>query len=484
MMRRFLLHITLFSFLLPYLSFAQISRTEAMGGLSFSIIDEDTKLDPFQLGGNPAYLWKSRVKPRLDLTQFNEGDYGNYKRKFSSERNLNIGAKVLGIQPLGKSGTFQGRALYIYDKRSEVYRTLKYDTYAGEAFYFTDTTSGDVVYDGPLFEFSHSLPLNDEISVGGVFGYGLLNGLKKVYTYGETVYRNVYGKIGATYSASENLSFGLDFSMFDIQERITASDVNLFTVITYHYRGDTHRVQLSGSKQNYKVAKNGGKFGAQVYYKTNDNFELGAYCKYGVSSTESIYPVQGMETTDGYSQFEDFSFELQARKKITENITVSAIANYFDTFSWSKSAQTNLLLWKWDFVQTSAGLGATFEKIIPRTLLGIEYRLVNESADSNKYIDNTQNALNSLNHDVKLGVEYALGERVSLRGGFSFLLMNNDFLFGGENVSFEKFAFGLGWKPAEAFIIDLYGFYAIRSESTTRKREFWNTSITFRFLTF
>ena len=480
MMNRIVKNIALFVLLISSIEFGQFYRTEAMGDLRFAIDDVDLKFDPFIMGGNPAYLWISRKTQRLDITQFNLGDYGNYRRKFSSEKNLNIGANVLGIQPLGKSGTFQGKANYLYNKRFNVYRTLKHDTYAGEAFYFADTTTGDVVYNGPLFEFTHSLPLTEKLSIGGTFGYGLLDGLKKVYTYGETVLRNVYGKIGITYAITDKLVVGADYGITNTQERIVASDVNLFTVITYQYRGDTHRVQLSGSKQKYKITKEGNVFGGQLYYLPDEKTKVGLTFDYNLSSTKSIYPVQGMETTDGYSQFENYSALLKAKREISQHLKLAIIMGYRNNFSWSKAVKTDLLIWKWNYSDLRAGLGGSIENVLPNLNFAAEYVISKSAADSSKYIDNRFNNLNSLNHDFRLGGEYRLSS-FAIRLGYTILIGEHDFIIGGDDFLFQKITGGIGYSIVKNFGIELFGFYGSVKDSLERNRNYWNISLNFRF---
>ena len=463
---------------------AQISRTEAMGGLTFSIIDEDQKLDPFMFGGNPAYLWQSRKSMRLDITQFNNADYGDYRRKFSSERNFNTGANVLGVQPLGKSGTFQGKAYYFYNKRSNVYRTLKHDTYAGEAFYFTDTTSGDVIFNGPLFEFSHSVPVTNKLNFGAVFGYGLLNGLKKVYTYGETVYRNVYGKAGITYAITDNLTLGADYEIFDIRERITASDVNLFTVITYHYRGDTHRIELSGSKQKYTIEKHGSRFGGQIYFTPDERTQIGIKGNYSTSDTKSIFPISGLEVTDGYSWFRNYSFEVRARYSITKNFIVSAIGNYVNRYSWSENAKNNLLLWEWATSNITGGIGISSQGILRGLTFGFEYRLGSVAVDSSKYIDNSFTTLSSINHDFRFGFEYEILKNYFVRVGFDWFNLQNDFVFGGKNVVYKKITAGFGIKLNDFISLNLYGNFGNRENLIGNKREFWDARLALVYMKF
>ena len=64
---------------------SQQSRLDALGGLSYSIIDIDSQLDPYILGGNPAWLVNSQVNPRLEITPLFNQSKGDYIRYFESD---------------------------------------------------------------------------------------------------------------------------------------------------------------------------------------------------------------------------------------------------------------------------------------------------------------------------------------------------------------------------------------------------------------
>ena len=69
----------------------------------------------------------------------------------------------MGIKPLGNSGTFRGSAAYNYEMQKDRNRVLTLTPYSGDAFFFTDTTSGDFRYSGPTFEFMYSLETFDNL---------------------------------------------------------------------------------------------------------------------------------------------------------------------------------------------------------------------------------------------------------------------------------------------------------------------------------
>ncbi len=323
----------LFTFILLLLlsssCLAQLSRTEAMGGLTFSIIDRDQSLNLFDFGGNPAWLIEDEFSQRLEVTPSLNNSWGNYRRPFSAEGVYNYRAGFVGIKPLGESGTFRGKADYNYEIRRNNYRTLKKDTYAGEAFYFNDTTSGEVRFNGPRFEFMHSLQLFNDLYIGASAAYQIMDGLKKVYTYAETLYRNVDIDLGTAYRISDALTIGIDYRFEDTQERIKADDVNLLTVETYHYRGETFAIQLSGSSQDYKLKKRRNTLSSQLVYAFNENFDLGIKGSYSIADTKVLFPVSSLiDVEDGYANFTNYDFELAAAYNLSDKSKIGLIASY------------------------------------------------------------------------------------------------------------------------------------------------------------
>ena len=269
------LKILLLTLLVVSSIFAQQSRLDALGGLSYSIIDVDSQIDPYLLGGNPAWLFNSQVNERLEIDPLFKNSSGDYHRLFESSDVNNTNISFMGIKPLGSSGTFRGYAAYNYEMQKDRYRVLTLTPYSGDAFFFTDTTSGDYRYSGPTFEFMHSLEVLDNLFIGASVRYQILDGLKKVYTFAETLYRKASGNIGIAYRFSDGFTFGFNYEINDTQERITANDVNNTDVETYLYRGDKNRIELRKSSQSYKLKKFGQSFSVQTQVIPTDNLIVG-----------------------------------------------------------------------------------------------------------------------------------------------------------------------------------------------------------------
>ena len=446
--------------------FAQQSRLDGLGGLSYSIVDIDSQIDPYILGGNPAWLVNSQVNQRLEIDPLFTNSNGDYHRIYESGDINNFDVSFMGIKPLGNSGTFRGYASYHYELQKDRNRILTLHPYSGDAFFFTDGTSGDYRYSGPTFEFMHSLEVIDNLFVGASVSYQILDGLKKVYTYAETLYRNISGNFGIAYKFSDNFSVGMHYKIYDTQERIEANDVNNTDVRTYLYRGEVNYIELRGSSQDYKLKKYGNSFSFQTQILPTKNLIIGLDVSYLLHNSESLFKVTNIiDTEDGYTSFDETNIVLQARWLKNNNLTLGFTAGYNDDNSWSRNSKRNLTVWELGVNDIFTGLGFTYSNKSKSFLVGTEYELHSISADSAKYIDNSFTEISAFNHIARVGFETLLSKYFSFRMGYNFIFKEHDFVYGGDNVSVHYFTFGTKIIISEALEIEPRFEYATTSLS-------------------
>jgi len=449
-----------FSLVFSAICFSQQSRLLALGGLSIGIEDKDNSLTPFDFGNNPAWLFMDEKDSYLDISPAISNSWGSYHRKFDSDGDMYYGTAFKGVKPLGELGTFLGYTSYDYEVRRNYYRTLKYDTYSGEAFFFTDTTAGNFHYNGPTVNLMYSWELLPSLYSGASVSYQLLDGLKKIYTYGKTIYRNVGGNFGLVYQANDNLLFGANYIFFDSQETIESADVNLLNVEVFYYRGETYFVPDRGSSVTQKIRKKGSTFSGQIFWQDSEKLQLALQTNYSPSNSKVLIPEGDYkEVEEGYAWFESFDIQLISRYKIDNDLTAGIYTAYLNRDSWSRHSHKNLLLWEWSVKDLSIGIGSSY-KITPELLAGIDYIFTNRAIDSSKYIDNRYADLSSNDHAVKLGVEYKIIKDVLLRGGCSLSLNGYDICFGGENVKNNSFTFGVEVPVFETILLDSYIRYS------------------------
>jgi hypothetical protein len=368
---------------------------------------------------------------------------GDYHRTYESGDINNFDVSFMGIKPLGSSGTFRGYAAYHYELQKDRNRILTLTPYSGDAFFFTDATSGDYRYSGPIFEFMHSLEVIDNLYLGASINYKILDGLKKVYTYAETLYRNISGNIGIAYKLSNNFTLGFNYKMYDAQERIEANDVNNTDVRTYLYRGEINKIELRGSSQDYKLKQYGNAFSFQTQILPIKNITIGLNVRYLLHNSSSLFKVTSIiDTEDGYTSYDETNVVLQARWLQSNRFTFGFTAGYNDDNSWTKNSKRNLTIWKLAVNDVHAGIGFTYSSNSKNFLVGTEYELHSISADSAKYIDNSFTEISAFNHIARVGFETLLSEYFSFRMGYNFIFKEHDFIYGGNNVSVHYFTFG------------------------------------------
>lgn len=443
----------------------QISRLNALGGLSIGIEDIDNSLTPFNFGGNPAWLYMDEPDSYLDISPSVNSIWGNYRRQFDADGKINYATTFKGVKLL-ESGTFMGITSYNYEVRRNNFHTLKYDSYAGEAFFFVDTTTGNFHYNGPKVELMYSWELIPNLYAGLSGSYQLMDGLKKVFTYAKTIYRHVGGNFGLVFKMNDRFLFGANYNFFDSQEAIECSDVNLLDVEVFLYRGETYFIKERGSSVNHKVRKKGSIFSGQIFSQVNEDFQVAMQANYSPSNTRILIPESGFkEVEEGYAWFRDFNLQIKSQYNLNNDLTAGTFAGYSDNYSWSRHSHKNLLLWEWKVIELFAGVGATY-KLSPELLIGCNYIYGNKNIDSSKYIDLRYANLISNDHTLKIGVEYKIMEETFLRAGFRFD-KNKYALFKGREYVNSVITIGMGAPLFSLMVLDAYLEY---SHSVTKEK--------------
>ncbi|NJD21749.1 MAG: hypothetical protein FIA82_03640 [Melioribacter sp.] len=426
-------------------SFAQQSRTQAMGGLTYSILDRDNHLIPSDLRGNPAWLFVNEKETYLRISPSLGNSWGDYHRKYDSEGTLDASAAFTGIKTLGDLGTFYGFTSYNYENRRDYYRTLKKDTYAGEAFYFTDTTSGNFWYTGPQVQLMYSWPVFPGLYCGGSIYYEVMNGLKERYVYAKTIYRDLRTNFGLAYNIAENFILGASIKYTSSQEAIEGSDVNLMDAEVKNYRGETYYVSSRASSVTDKIQKQGFTVGTQLYWDDGEKTYLSLQCNYNPANTKILKPYKSIaDVEEGYSAFEYLDIQFKGQYHVNENFLLGLYAAYYNDNSWSRASLSDLLIWEWKIKRIVGGIGSTY-KISPALLVGLEYEYSSANVDSSKYIDKAFSKFTSGDHLVRAGLEYNLHENIFLRLGFNYGKIEHDILNGGNNCMSYKVTGGVGF---------------------------------------
>jgi hypothetical protein len=447
--------------------FSQFSRTDGMGSLSFSIVDKDLSLSPYDFGGNPAGLYHDEKESILKMGAYGGNDWGKYRRKYDAEGTMNAGASFREVKTLGEHGTFLGSTSYNYENRRNYYRSLKKDMYTGESFFFTDTTAADFRYMGPNVALTYSLELADNICAGVTVSYQLLEGLKKQFSFAKSIYRNTELQAGLTYAPFERVMIGGSVEYFDSQESIEASDVNLLDVELYYFRGDNLFVSKRSSSMTGNIKKKGIAFGSQLFWDNGDDISVGIQANYMPSDSKLLKPFSSSaqsfdEVEDSYAAFEFSDVQLKSQYKCSDDLLLGIFGGYDHEYSWSKISLKNLLIWEWDVTKYRFGAGSSYQ-LNSSLLAGFEYEIASANADSSKYIDNKIVNRTSVDHTIRVGAEYKVSDDIFLRAGFNYGFMDHDLVYGGDRCTVKKITWGAGFPVTEAISVDAQLQYRVIS---------------------
>jgi hypothetical protein len=443
MLNRFLTFVLLFIFTGSGV-FAQYYRSEGMGGLTYSIKDNHYSLSIYDFGKNPAGLYEDEQTSQLSAMPYYGNTWGGYHRKYDPQGEHLYSVGFTGIKTLGTSGTFYGYTEYSYDERSDVYKNLRYNPYRGEGFFATDSSMGNIKYDGPKVCFMYSLEILPDLYFGASADYKILSGLKRIYSYAEVTYRDVSGVAGLSYKISDNLEVGATFELFDSQESMTCENIDLTEVEIWNYRGDKFAIKQRGSSVSQKEKYSGLGYGLQLYANPIKKLEIGFTGNYSSSDAKSLVAKSGLkEIEDNYASFEDYNCKLQAKYSPAAGLITGIYGAYFYNSSWTKNSQLDLKLWDWNTKEMVLGAGVSYGILPDKLLAGVEYEFSKTKADSSKFIDGIFVSPSSNNHLIRGGLEYQYSEDLIFRCGFNYKTEQIDFIAGGEDVILTAYTFGV-----------------------------------------
>ncbi|MGE5437818.1 MAG: DUF6850 family outer membrane beta-barrel protein [Syntrophothermus sp.] len=484
-MKKILLLITL---ILSTSAFSQQERLSGMGYLDISIPDKYHTFNPYDLGNNPAWLVNDETNSFLKIIPSFSGYDGTYRRYYDAAGENLYKLKFAGLKTLKSGGTFYGETSYEYDFRRSVNRSLRYNTYGGQAFFIADTTAGNFRYMGPLIKFAYSYEPINKLYAGASIKYRILDGLKYIYSRAEVLYREIETNVGVAYNFDENYSLGLNYTYLNDQENIESKSEDLLDVELYEFRGEKYAILKRGSTINQKIKGSGHEVSLQ-FYQSSELMETGLAATYRKSNQKVLIPftlqTQSFnEYEEGYSSFSSASLELKSRYHLTNKVSLALTAGYFRDYVWSKNTAKIKTLWEWEINNFVGGAGLSW-KINNNFIAGIEYNYSNINADSSKYIDSRFFKENFGNHFIKAGAEYQILENIFARAGYNMGTIKKDILYGAENISINKITAGLGLYTFSSFTIDIqleYGFYS--GLPNTLKRAVFSGYSTIKLFTF
>lgn len=458
---KYIIRVALLVIFFSHLSLTQNIRLMGLGGISYSVFDNDFQLTPFDLGRNPAYIFQQETHTYLKITPGYKSESGDYKRQYDPQA-INLGGiNFHGIKTLGDKGTFLGEMGYVYEYRDQVKRAITRDPYAGDAFFMIDTTVGNITYNGPKMMAMYSWMLTDNLGAGFKVMYGILSGLKSVYTYTKTIFRDADIAAGLTYNFGDHTTLGVRYEFDDKQEAIEANDVNLLDVEIYSFVGDTYSLRNRSSTISQKIRRKTHEVSVQLFTKAVPDLVIGVNAGIFPQKSEFMIPYKSIqEMVYGFSQKTDIYTDMIARYNLTDYTVTGFKFSYLNSNSWSKNARSELLVWEWNHDAVTFGIGGSHKLDVLPVLFAAEAEMSLTKIDSSKYIDRRFITDEGKDLSFRLGLEYSLSENLVFRSGYRYSRKDIDLTFGFKDVLVNQVSGGIDYTFVNGTEFQIIGRYS------------------------
>jgi hypothetical protein len=450
-----------------------------MNGVILTENESLQKLNMFDFSYNPSWLYYAGKPDYIQFLFSSNNSWGNIKRRFDPEGKHITNFGFSGISHLDEKSTFYGESSYLFDYRSNQNKSLKYDTYSGEAFFMSDSTAGNILYHGPNIGFVYSREIVPGFIGGLELDYVILDGLKSNYSQAQSLIRKISGKLGLVYSFSSRLAVGSTIGFGDTQESIDVRGNELYSADVYNFRGDTYSVLSRGNDINQKIKRKGLSFGSQLYFKPSEKLEFilnGEYSEYHLTNLTS-----NIETEDGYASFDSYLASLALNHYCSKNIALTAGMNYLYSQSWSKHSILDLLLWKWHTGKLNYFLNLSYKSNNSKFLIDIDYSADYITADSSKLIDKKFNKINTLNHFIMIGASYKLFNNFWIYSKTGLNKINIDPITGDKNFLAGVFNIGAGlYLTQKIYALVNLGYLSESNSNNSHFKKDFNSVLVFQ----
>ncbi len=196
------------------------------------------KSNLYDVSLNPAFF-KTAYTENLTVYQISAQRQLNlYSRYFDPQSEDDIVLDLDWIKQLSKNSTLVAGVKYNRSFHNEVNRSLEKNYYE-HYFALTDTTTGDIEYQGPQLSILYNHELADQFLLGLEIDYGVERGLKDIYTECETILRNIDMRAGLGYQSTDGHTYaGISARYFNRQGKYEAvkeyEDAFVKTWFGYH----------------------------------------------------------------------------------------------------------------------------------------------------------------------------------------------------------------------------------------------------------
>jgi len=190
----------------------------------------------YDWSGNPAFFRTAYHEDYNFYTAHCTRQTNRFHRQYDPQASNDYQLHLLNIKQISERLTLCTTISYQRLDQSRVFRSLEKEFYTAP-FALSDTTSGNVSYDGPRISFLYNCQITANCLAGIAVNYGVERGLKDVFTQCETIMRDI-DLTGGLGLVRDNLELGAFGRYFNVQSKYEAvkylQDALVNTWFGYH----------------------------------------------------------------------------------------------------------------------------------------------------------------------------------------------------------------------------------------------------------
>ena len=393
-------------------------RTLAMGNCSIGLVDRDNRVNPYDFGGNPAYLGSTFDRTWIRLVFSIDEQKGDLKRPYDPGL---LNTAFVGFEGRKRLSDRQAASgIFRYERRwqREQWHSFEFDPY-NDPFYLTDLTTGDIKYWGPAMSAEYSLQLSPKMAIGAGLDYDISTGLKDFYTRPQIEHNNVRGNIGLLLQPRREWLLGFVVRPMRLQNRTNFDGTNEgYDLTIRRFYGDGIYDIRSFSSYTMTEILQGAEIGVQNFVAT-DRVRVGTIFSYGYAeNTLSVISTTSPEDLGNWRD-ETIDFRFLARYA-PENapLTFGISGRSMNRDGWAERSRfENVILYDNPMQLRSVGAGASYTIRPAGLTVAADYVLNSFDIEANDYGANTFRSQEFIQNIGRLGVEYAAYNVFSFRGG-------------------------------------------------------------------
>ncbi|MDR3611081.1 MAG: hypothetical protein P4L27_11005 [Ignavibacteriaceae bacterium] len=249
-----------------------------------TLFDKKAKVNPYYFGHNPAWLKNEVSNEYLDLKSEVNDETGNFK-KFTDPGDIrNYIISATGKKLIDTTQIFRGSFAFQRVENNNWQWLFTRDYATGSPFLIGDSTTGNTRLNGIKMSAEYAASVIDALDLGFSINYYIDDGLKMAHPRPTSKDREINFSTGAAYQISDNLSLGIQGSVYDNEENIDYSQDPgaLLTEITLiKFRGYDYPNVFKKTSESRYTYNNGYSTGINLMFKESSSFTMTAFATGG-----------------------------------------------------------------------------------------------------------------------------------------------------------------------------------------------------------